>query len=64
MDTNITRRGTKFRRLGHLASAICSALHVIKLLFPIELVTCPNKANTVTEYTEMGVSMEDIIEYQ
>ena len=50
MDTNITHRRTKFRRLGHLASAILS---------PFEPLRCPKKTNT-----EMGVSVEDIFEHQ
>ena len=64
MDTNITRRGAKFRRLGHLASAICSPLHMIKVVISTEPVICPNKADAITEYTEMGVSVEDIVEHQ
>jgi len=35
MDTHITQHNMKFRRLGHLASAICAPLHMIKLLFPL-----------------------------
>jgi len=30
----------------------------------MELFSCPNEANAVTKYTEMGVSVEDIVEHQ
>lgn len=35
-----------------------------KIVISIKAISCPNKPNAITEYTEMGVSMEDIVEHQ
>jgi uncharacterized protein (DUF488 family) len=34
-----------------------------KIVICIEPVSCPNEAKALTEYTEVGMSMEDIVEH-